>query len=135
MDFKAVIPILGFESCSEVTLEQVDDNIYRLYDKSGKSTPSFTLIRPSLLRDDYIFDLPDSAVERLEVERAEQVEVLNIMIIDTPLENSRVNFLAPLLFNREKRLMGQIVLDNRKYPDFEIAAPLKNFMDKEEDAS
>ncbi len=135
MDFKAALPILGFESCKEVTLESIDGNFYRLFDKDGKSAPSFILIRPSLLRNDYIFDLPESAVRSLEAQTPEQIEVLNIMILDTPLENSHVNFLAPLLFNRDKGLMGQIVLDNQKYPDFEIAAPLKSYMGQQEDVS
>ncbi len=136
MDFKAALPILGFESCKEVSLESIDGHFFKLVDKKeGTVGPSFTLIRPSLLRNDYIFDLPSNAVKHLEAESPEDLEVLNIMIIDTPIENSHVNFLAPLLFNRKKGLMGQIVLDNHKYPDFGIAIPLKNYLNHKEDAS
>ncbi len=133
MDFKTAIPILGFESCKEVTLESIDGQFYRLSDKSGAGVPSFTLVSPSLLRQDYIFELPESAAKSLEAERPEDLEVLNIMIIDTPIENSHINFLAPLIFNKKRGLMGQIVLDSHKYPDFSIADPLKNYLDKKED--
>lgn len=135
MDFKAAIPILGFESCKEITLERIDGEFYRLVNKNGTSTPSFTLVSPALLRDDYTFDLPKSAIEKLEAETPEDLEVLNIMIIETPIENSYVNFLAPLIFNKKRGLMGQIVLDTQKYPDFHIAEPLKKYLDKREDAS
>ncbi len=135
MDFKAALPILGFESCKEVTLEPIDGQFYRLIDKEGKAAPSFTLISPSLLRNDYVFDLPDNAVKQLQAESPEDLEVLNIMIIDTPIENSHINFLAPLIFNRSKRLMGQVVLDSHKYPGYGIADPIKNYLNQTEDAS
>ncbi|WP_457594153.1 flagellar assembly protein FliW [Hydrogenimonas sp.] len=135
MDFKTALPILGFETCKEVTLESIDGQFYRLVDKEGRTAPSFTLVTPSLLRKDYIFELPETAVKNLQAETPEDLEVLNIMIIDTPIENSHVNFLAPLLFNRKKKLMGQIVLDSQKYPEFSIADPLKNYLNTEEDAS
>ncbi len=135
MDFKAAMPILGFESCKEVTLESVDGHFYTLVDKDGSSALSFTLITPSLLRDDYIFDLPENAVKNLQAESPEELEVLNIMIIDTPIENSYVNFLAPLVFNKKKRIMGQVVLDNQKYPGFSLADPIGKYLDNEEDAS
>ncbi|WP_456404290.1 flagellar assembly protein FliW [Hydrogenimonas sp.] len=135
MDFKATLPILGFESCKEVTLESIDGQFYRLMDKEGKASPAFTLVTPSLLRSDYVFDLPDSVVKHLQAERPEDLEVLNIMIIDTPIENSHINFLAPLLFNRKKGLMGQVVLDSYKYPEFGIADPIKNYLNHKEDAS
>lgn len=131
MDFKAVIPILGFESCKEVRLEEIDGEFYRLVDKNGAATPTFTLVTPALLRNDYIFDLPQSVAQKLKAESPEDLMVLNIMIIDTPIENSHVNFLAPLLFNKKSGLMGQIVLDSQKYPDFSLADPLNKYIERE----
>ncbi|BDY13506.1 flagellar assembly protein FliW [Hydrogenimonas cancrithermarum] len=134
MDFKAVMPILGFDTVSNLTLEPIDDIFYRLANSEGEA-PSFTLIQPGALREDYIFDLPKSAAEKLELENAEDAMVLNIVIIDTPLENSHVNFIAPLVFNTKNGTMAQVVLDSVKYPDYGLADPLKAFFKAAENAS
>ena len=134
MDFKAVIPILGFDDLEDVVLEPIDEIFFRLTSKNG-DTPAFTLIQPAALRNDYVFDLPKSAVEKLRLENEEDAMVLNIMIVDTPLENSHVNFIAPLVFNQKKGVMGQVVLDSIKYPDFGLADPLKKFLSHAESQS
>ncbi|WP_353661163.1 flagellar assembly protein FliW [Hydrogenimonas sp. SS33] len=134
MEYKAVMPILGFDNIEDYTLEPVDDIFFRLTAKEAAS-PSFTLIRPEALRRDYVFDLPDAAAERLGLEREEDALVLNLMIVDTPLENSHVNFLAPLVFNKANGRMAQVVLDSARYPAYGLADPLRVFMNGSEEAS
>ena len=134
MDFKAVMPILGFDTVSTLDLEPVDDIFYRLSNKEGDA-PSFTLIRPETLREDYIFDLPGSAARALGLESPEEAMVLNIMIVETPLENSHVNFIAPLIFNKRNGTMAQVVLDGVKYPGYGLAEPLKKFLSTQKSAS
>ncbi len=135
MEYKAVMPILGFDTITSWRLVAIDDIFYRLENKEGDGTPSFTLIGPETLRSDYAFDLPESAVNVLGLEKAEDAMVLNIMIVDTPLENSHINFAAPLVFNKKNGKMGQVVLENGKYPDYGVAEPLKKFLDAQRSAS
>ncbi|WP_457597340.1 flagellar assembly protein FliW [Hydrogenimonas sp.] len=133
MQYQAVLPILGFNDVERYDLRQVDDIFYRLTAPGG--APSFTLVRPEALRSDYAFDLPDHAAEKLALEKEEEALVLNIMILDTPLENSHVNFLAPLVFNTANGKMGQVVLDAARYPGFGVADPLRKFIPAPEGAS
>ncbi|WP_456452941.1 flagellar assembly protein FliW [Hydrogenimonas sp.] len=134
MQYQAVLPILGFNDVTSYRLEKIDDIFYR-FASTEADTPSFTLIQPAALRDDYAFELPESAAERLGLAREEDALVLNLMILDTPLENSHVNFLAPLVFNTANGKMGQVVLDSAKYPGYGLADPLRNFLAHEKDAS
>jgi flagellar assembly factor FliW len=134
MEYRAVLPILGFNEIDTMVLEPIDEIFYRLYDKE-RGTPSFTLIQPAVLRNDYIFELPEGTAERLGLEREEDALVLNIMILDTPLENSHINFIAPLVFNTSNGQMGQVVLDSGKYPDYGLADPLNKFLKQPENAS
>ncbi len=127
MIYQTVLPILGFNDIDEYRLEKIDDIFYRLENAKAKG-PSFTLIQPSVLREDYAFDLPESAAETLKLTKEEDALVLNIMILDTPLENSHVNFIAPLIFNTADGLMGQVILDGAKYPDYGIAEPIRNYL-------
>ena len=134
MNIKAVIPILGFEQTLHFKLEPIDEIFYQLTNKEAE-TPSFTLIQPAALRDDYIFDLPKGIAEKLELTTIEDAMVLNIMILQTPIENSHINFMAPLIFNMEKGVMAQVVLDSVKYPTFGLADPLSKFINLEENVS
>jgi flagellar assembly factor FliW len=97
-----------------------------------RSLPSFTLVLPTALRDDYNFDIPDHVVQKLQIENPEDVKVLNIMILDTPIENSHINFMAPLLFNTKKGLMGQFVIEPKEGQNFGIADKLGEYIAKED---
>ena len=52
--------------------------------------------------------------------------IYNIMILQTPIEKSTINFVAPLIFNTDNQTMAQIIIDNRA--DFGIADPIKNYL-------
>ena len=127
MKYRAVMPILGFDEVVDYDLEPIDEIFYRLT-AEGSDAPSFTLIQPAALRSDYLFDLPDAAAQRLELTKEEDAMVLNIMIVDTPLENSHVNFVAPLVFNKSNGKMAQVVLDSARYPDYGLAEPLRDYL-------
>ena len=132
MEYKAVLPIFGFDGCKRVSLEQIDEIFYRMENLDNRSLPSFTLVSPTALRDDYNFEIPDNIAHNLEIESPDDVKVLNIMVLDTPIENSHINFMAPLLFNTKKGLMGQYVIEPKENQNFGIAEKLGNYITKED---
>ena len=121
MKFDVVLPVLGFEDINKFELEKVDDNFYKL--KGEKVT--FTLINPFLLRNDYDFEISASEQEKLKITKNSNFLVLNIMIVNNPFVESTVNFAAPLIFNLDEGVMGQVVLDKYGYG---LTEPLKNFI-------
>jgi len=125
MKFKVALPILGFENEDEFELEQINDVFYRL---KGKEV-NFTLVNPFLLRDDYDFEISQSEQEALKLGKDKKFMVLNIMTLNEDFPKSTINFAAPLIFNLDDKLMGQVVLD--KYP-YSLMRPVGDFMKKEE---
>jgi len=121
MMFKVVLPILGFEDVKEFDLEKIDDNFYTL--KHEKVT--FTLINPFFIRNDYDFEISQNEQETLQVDKNSNFLVLNIMIVNKPFIESTVNFAAPLIFNVDKKIMGQVILEKYGYG---LTEPLKNFI-------
>ncbi|ACM92092.1 conserved hypothetical protein [Nautilia profundicola AmH] len=121
MTFKVVLPILGFEDIKEFELEKIDDNFYTL--KHDKVT--FTLINPFLIRNDYDFEISQNEQEILQIDENSNFLVLNIMIVNKPFIESTVNFAAPLIFNLDKNIMGQVILEKYGYG---LTEPLKNFI-------
>jgi len=122
MKFKVVLPILGFEDVKEFELEEVNENFYTLKDKEKNVT--FTLVNPFFLRE-YDFEISDNKQKKLELDENSKFLILNIMVVENPFIESTINFAAPLIFNLDKKIMGQVVLENSNYS---LMEKLKNFI-------
>ena len=125
MKFKVVLPILGFEDIKEFELEKINENFYTL--KNEEKNVTFTLINPFFLRE-YDFEISENDQKKLELDNNTNFLVLNIMIVENPFIESTVNFAAPLIFNLDKKIMGQVVLENSNYS---LMEKLKNFIKSE----
>jgi len=123
MELKIVLAIFGFEDVKNARLTKIDDFFYEL--DCGEIV--FTLIDPTKLRE-YDFSISHSYKEALSIENADDVKVYNIVTIANPIENSTINFLAPLLVNEKKALLGQIALDENRYKEYGLREPIKNFL-------
>ncbi|MCK9371749.1 MAG: flagellar assembly protein FliW [Sulfuricurvum sp.] len=123
MQFDLKLPLLGFESVSKMELQKIDDIFMRL--ESIGEGPSFTLVNPFALRE-YSFDIPSSLQALMEITSESNILIYNILILHTPIEDSTINFVAPLIFNTDNQTMAQIIIDNRA--DFSITDPIRNYL-------
>jgi len=126
MQFELKLPLLGFESVNQMELQKIDDIFMRL--ESDGEGPTFTLISPFALRE-YAFDIPTSLQALMEVNEQSNLLIYTMVILNTPIENSTINFVAPLIFNTDNQTMAQIIIDNRA--DFSIAEPIKTYLKEE----
>lgn len=110
MKFKIVAPILGFEDIKEVELERFDD-FFMIMKACDVPNISFTLIDPFVLRD-YDFELGDSTSKLLDITDKSNLLTLNIVLLQNPIQNSIVNFAAPIVFNTDSKKAAQVVMDN-----------------------
>ena len=122
--------ILGFEDTKKVEVLEIDELFASMKDIEHEGI-SFTLINPYLLRE-YSFDVPSAIRALLEINENSRLKVYNIVVIQKPLEESLVNFLAPIILNEDNKTLAQVVLDPKEYPDFSIAEPIKDFIVEEE---
>ena len=123
MQFDLKLPLLGFEAVSKMELQKIDDIFMRL--ESVGEGPSFTLVNPFALRE-YAFDIPASLQALMGITPQSNLLIYNIMILQSPIEKSTINFVAPLVFNTDNQMMAQIIVDNRM--DFGIAEPISNYL-------
>jgi len=129
MQFDLKLPLLGFEEVSTMELKKIDEIFLRL--ESIGDGPSFTLVNPFALRE-YSFDIPSSLQALLGITPESNLLIYNIMILQTPIENSTINFIAPLIFNTDNETMAQIIIDNRA--DFGIAESVNSYLKSSNDA-
>ena len=134
MQFELKLPLLGFESIKSMQLTKIDDIFMQLENCSDDASPSFTLINPFVLKK-YEIDIPLSIQNLLEIKEDSNVLIFNIVIIHKPLEQSTVNFVAPLVFNTDNQTMAQVILDGKSSEYHGMAEPISSFMNKESQTS
>jgi len=105
MQFTLQLPMLGFESVTQMELQKIDDIFMRL--ESIGEGPSFTLINPYVLRE-YSFDIPTSLQAAMHISETSNLLIYTIVILNTSIEESTINFVAPLIFNTDNQTMAQI---------------------------
>jgi len=127
MRFDICVPILGFDTLKEVKLEKVDD-IFMKMQSSTDEHISFTMVNPFALRD-YDFDIPDSVNDILEIDKDSNILILNVVLIQTPIEDSVVNFIGPVVFNTDNNKAAQVILqDSARYS---VAEKISSFLKKD----
>lgn len=126
MSYKVVQSILGFEDTTELDIIKIDDLFSTMQDVNNKNI-SFTIVNPYELRE-YSFDVPSSLKILLDIKENSNVEVYNIVVIQKPIENSVINFLAPIIVNKDNNKIAQAVLNNKNHPDLGISETIKSFI-------
>lgn len=135
MIFEVKSPILGFERVTRMEFEKIDELFMRVSNPDGEgSVPTFTLVNPFLLRN-YEFEIPTALKLLLDLDNCQNLLVANIMVLQNPIEDSTINFLAPLVFNFDNHTMAQVVLDSINYPQYSIAEPIRVYCEKNEAAA
>ncbi len=126
MKFDICVPILGFENVKQVTLEKIDDVFMKMQSVDDKYI-SFTLINPFVLRE-YDFEVPDNTQKLLGIDKDSNIIVQNIVLIQTPIEDSVINFIGPMVFNTNNNKAAQVILsESTKYG---VAEKISNFLKK-----
>ena len=128
MEYEVKIPILGFEQIYKVSYHKIDD-VFAQIQSVDEGGPTFTLVNPYALRS-YQFDIPQATQVLLDINSDSNLLVYNIVIIHNPIEESTVNFIAPLILNTDNHTLAQLILDSTKYKEYGIAETIKKFMNK-----
>ncbi len=126
MSYDVKSHILGFDDTKKVEIVEIDELFATMKDAENEAI-SFTLVNPYPLRE-YSFDVPLATQALLDLKEDSNVRVYNIVVIQKPLEESRINFLAPIIINEDNKTLAQVVLDPKSYPEFGIAEPIKEFI-------
>lgn len=125
MLFDLKVPLLGFESIKQMELRKIDDFFMRLKTPDADE-PSFTLVNPFVLCE-YAFDIPTPVQELLEITNDSNILIFNIIVVQTPIEKSTINFVAPLIFNTDNQTMAQIIINEPL--EYGIAEPIETFIE------
>ena len=121
--FEFALPIIGFSELKKfVILDLNKDNFFKWLQSVEDPSLAFPVVSVFSMNLDYSIDLPDNVIDLLKIKDAESLLVMNIASIpqNNP-QGTTINLLAPLVFNVEELLAGQVILSGSGY---DISFPL-----------
>lgn len=115
--FKFVLPMIGYENEDKfILIDHSKNSPFKWLQSVNSPQLAFVMTSAMYFEFEYVIDIPDSAVEKLQIDSTEDILVMNIAVI--PNSNpraARVNLLAPVILNTAKRTAGQIILSGSGY--------------------
>lgn len=127
MKFNLKLPLLGFKEIQSMDFEKIDD-IFAKLTTPDNTDISFTLINPFILRD-YHFEIPTAVQTLMDIDDNSDLLIYNVVIVNSAIEKTTINFAAPMVFNITNKTMAQIILSDSTI--YGIAEELSNFLTKE----
>ena len=121
--FNFAMPIIGFNDIRKfVIVDTNKDSFFRWLQAVEDPALAFPIVSVFSLNVDYSIDLSDNVVENLKIDNVESILVMNIASIpqDNP-QATTINLLAPIVFNIDKNIAGQVILSGSGY---DISFPL-----------
>ena len=103
--YKIVLPVLGFESFSSLSIEKIDESFsFLVFDEKTKIT---VMNINALNKVSFNFEIDDSALEKLKIKSKDDFDTYFVVVSQNPIENSIVNLVSPILVNEKEKLIGQ----------------------------
>ncbi|HHW32019.1 MAG TPA: flagellar assembly protein FliW [Clostridiaceae bacterium] len=115
LNFNEGIP--GFEDYKKYVLlgEDQDETVFKWLQSVEKPDLAFVIINPFYIKKDYEFDLEESAIQALEIEKPEDVKVYTIVVVPEDVSRISVNLRAPIIINQKNNKGMQVILDREDY--------------------
>lgn len=108
--------IPGFQDEKEfVILPLTDDGSYQVMQSVNSSYVAFVITSPFLLRPSYEFDLDESTIEQLGINKPEDVAVYSVLTVKNPFKDTTINLVAPIVINTVNKKGKQVILQNKSY--------------------
>ncbi|MBS4538144.1 flagellar assembly protein FliW [Clostridium sp. D2Q-11] len=84
---------------------------------------AFVIINPFIFKKDYDFNIPESVVEKLNINSPHDIAIYTIVVVPEDIKKMTANLSGPVIINAKEKLAKQIILDdkryNTKYPIFQ----------------
>lgn len=112
--FKDGIP--GLECMKRCILIKVEETLPFYWLQSLEDGDiALPVIHASIIDENYSLSVDDSVFEELQIDKEEDLLIVNVAVIPQDLPRMTANMAAPLLINIDKNIGKQVILDNSAY--------------------
>ncbi len=107
--------LYGFETVTDYILIQNPDRElpYMWLQALNDEHLIFIVTNPFYFVSDYDFELPDMAINKLQIEGVKDVQILSIVVIPEKVEDTTINLKSPVILNQRLNKAQQIILDGQ----------------------
>jgi len=114
--------ILGFSSTQKYILVTNPDPVFPFnwLQSVDESDVSFILTNPFLFVSEYDFEIPDSVIEKLDIEDIEDVAIYSMVVIPEEPKQTTINLKSPLIINNRTKHAKQVILEEDFALKYEI---------------
>lgn len=114
--------IPGFEELKTFTLKELEDTPpFKLLQSKENEDIAFVTIVPFDFKSDYEVKLTESIISELQIEKEEDVLILNTVTLHSDVKKITTNLRAPIIINLKNNKGYQLILDRE---DYKIKHPL-----------
>jgi flagellar assembly factor FliW len=109
--------IFGFEDCKNfIPIDNPEGGgVFKWLQSADRPELAFVVMNPFFVMADYEFDIPESVVKTLQLEKPEDALVLAVVKIPDNLNKMTVNLRAPIVINTTNNRAMQTVLEDDRY--------------------
>lgn len=109
--------IPGFEDEKEfiIILNEDEENPFHFLQSVKNPQLSFVITNPFEIFSDYDILLPEIAINKLKIEKQEEVAIYSMVVIPEDVMKMTTNLLGPIIVNIDKKLGKQVILDDDRY--------------------
>lgn len=109
--------LYGFDEVHKYVIIDNQDTggIFKWLQSVDRPDLAFVIINPFFIVPDYEFDIPDGIVERLEINKPEDIAVFTIVVVPEDIKKMTTNLKAPVVINLRNNKAAQIVIEDDRY--------------------
>ncbi|MGY3714872.1 flagellar assembly protein FliW [Sutcliffiella cohnii] len=108
--------IPGFlEETEFIFIPFTEDDLFQILQSVKTANIAFVLTNPFTFFPEYDFQLDESALEILQLEKPEDALVYSILTVSEKMEESTANLQAPIIVNKQTLVAKQVILTGTNY--------------------
>lgn len=113
--FKEGIPAFEEEKEFIIILNEDKENPFHWLQSVKNSELSFVILNPFEIFSDYDILLPETAINKLNIEKEEDVIIYSMVVVPEDMIKMTTNLLGPIVINTKEMLGKQVILDDERY--------------------
>ena len=115
IQFQEGLPAFENEREFVIILNEDEDNPFHWLQSINSPELSFVIISPFEIFKDYDLLLPETAIDKLKIEKQEDIIIYTMVVVPEDMTKMTTNLLGPIVINTKEKLGKQVILEENKY--------------------